>query len=211
MTEEPPTTKERLLEATVASLRAHGVSGLTSREIARAARVNLQAITYHFGSKDALVAEALTRLVTSRLEPVRAALEAEGDPAERLFVALRTISGAFAVARADLEAYADAIATSSTNDALAEALGALHTEMVDYLAALVRELQRDRYIQSWVEPEPMATLLVAIGDGLATHAHYGDPDVTGVLDQVALLLLAAREPRAKVWPVAARLMLRRMH
>ena len=56
-------TRSRLIEATITSLRTKGVAGLTSREIAGAADVNLQAITYHFGSKDSLVAAALTELV----------------------------------------------------------------------------------------------------------------------------------------------------
>lgn len=204
------TTRERLLAAAVASLRTHGTAGLTSREITRQAGVNLQAITYHFGSKDALVAEALTGLVRGRLAPVRLALETPGDPAERLFDALRTITKSFALARSDLEAYADAVAASSTNEALAQSLEELHAELVDYLAALIRELQAAGYIQGWVEPSAMAAMLVAVGDGLAMRAHYGEPDVAGVLDQVAMLLLAAREPGKRVWPTAARLLLRRV-
>lgn len=206
----PADTRQRLLDAAVAALRTHGTSGLTSREIAREAGVNLQAITYHFGSKDALVAEALTGLVRDRLEPVRTALETSGDPAERLFGALATIATSFTADRSDLEAYADAVAASSTNEALARALGELHAEMVDYLAALVRDVQAGGYVQDWVDPQAMASLLVAIGDGVAMQAHYGDPDVAGVLDQVAMLLLAARNPRKRVWPAAARLLLRRV-
>jgi hypothetical protein len=53
-------------------------------------------------------------------------------------------------------------------------------------------------------------LLVAIGDGVAMHSHYGEPDVEGVLDQVALLLLSAREPRKRVWPAAAKLLLKQV-
>ncbi len=204
-------TRQRLLDAAVSSLRSSGSAGLTSREIARAAGVNLQAITYHFGSKDALVAQALTGLVQDRLAPIRASLEGGGDPAERLFAALRTIGGAFAVARADLTVYADAVAASSTNATLATALADIHAELVDYLAALIADLQREGYIQGWVVPRSMAALLVAVGDGVAMHSHYGEPDVEGVLDQVALLLLAARQPRKRVWPAAARVMLRRMH
>lgn len=203
-------TRKRLLDAAVASLRTHGAAGLTSREITRAAGVNLQAITYHFGSKDALVAQALTGLVQDRLAPIRSALDGGGDPAERLFAALRTIGGAFAVARADLAAYADAVAASSTNATLATALAELHAELVDYLAELIAELQREGYIQAWVVPRSMASTLIAVGDGVAMHSHYGEPDVEGVLDQVALLLLAAREPHKRVWPAAARVLLKRM-
>jgi AcrR family transcriptional regulator len=186
------------------------VNGLTSREIAGTAGVNLQAITYHFGSKDSLVAAALTELVHTRLDPVREALEGDGDPAERLFSALGTLRAAFAVGRDDLEAYADAIAASSTNPELARSLSDIHVSLRSYLSELIAEMQGDGYIQGWVEPDSMATLLISIGDGMATQAHYGDPDVDGVLDQVALLLLAARDQRSRMWPAAARLLLRKM-
>jgi len=203
-------TRARLVAATVESLRSNGVNGLTSREIAGAAGVNLQAITYHFGSKDSLVATALTELVHARLDPIRASLEADGDPAERLFDALARIREAFAVAREDLEVYADAVAASSTNDELARSLAELHDDLRTYLAQLIADLQREGYIEDWVEPDAMAALLISIGDGLATQSRYGDPDVDGVLDQMALLLLAARDQRNRVWPAAARLLMRRM-
>ncbi len=186
------------------------MNGLTSREIAAAAGVNLQAITYHFGSKDSLVATALTELVHGRLDPIREALEAEGDPAERLFAALSRIRAAFAIGRGDLQVYADAVAASSSNAELARSLGALHDDLRAYLSELIAEMRRDGYIQGWVEPAAMASLLISIGDGLAIQAHYGDPDPDGVLDQVALLLLAARDQRSRMWPAAARLLLRRM-
>lgn len=203
-------TRQRLLDATVASLRARGVDGLTSREIAGAAGVNLQAITYHFGSKDALVAEALTELVRERLDPVRDALEAPGEPSERLFHALTTISTAFDVSRADLQAYADAVAAASTNAELAESLGGLHDELVAYLARLITEMRHEGYIQPWVEPEPMAAVLIALGDGIAAQSRLRDPDVPAMLDQVALLLLSARGQGNRIWPAAARALLRRM-
>src|SRR6478736_2182099 len=185
-------TRDRLLAATIESLRSKGMDGLTSREIAGAAQVNLQAITYHFGSKDSLVAAALTELVNQRLDPIVEALETDADPAERLFGALGTIRTTFAVGREDLKAYADAIAASSTNAELARSIGDIHDRLRGYLGGLIAEMQRDGYVQKWVEPDAMAALLIAIGDGLATQAHYGEPDVDGVLDQVALLLLSAR-------------------
>ncbi len=186
------------------------MNGLTSREIAGAADVNLQAITYHFGSKDSLVAAALTELVNERLDPIVEVLETDADPAERLFDALGTIRTAFDVGRADLKAYADAVAASSSNAELARSVAAIHDRLQGYLSRLIAEMQRDGYVQKWVEPDSMAALLVAIGDGVATQAHYGEPDVDGVLDQVALLLLSARDQKSRVWPAAARLMMRRM-
>ena len=206
----PADTRVRLLAATVESLRTKGLGGLTSREITGAAGANLQAITYHFGSKDSLVAAALTELVNARLDPIVQALEADADPAERLFEALDKIRATFAVGRTDLKVYADAVAASATNPELARSVAAIHDRLRSYLRQLITDMQRDGYVQKWVAPDSMAALLIAIGDGLATQAHYADPDVDGVLDQVALLLLAARDEKSRVWPATARVLLRRM-
>ncbi|MCP4226562.1 MAG: TetR family transcriptional regulator, partial [Actinomycetia bacterium] len=129
-------TRDRLVAATIESLRSKGMGGLTSRQIASTAGVNLQAITYHFGSKDSLVAVALTELARTRLDPVRSALEADGDPAERLFNALTTINAALAGGHDDLETYAEAMSVSSTNPELAQSLSDLHDELVAYLSGL---------------------------------------------------------------------------
>jgi len=190
-TDHDAPTRDRLVSATVDCLRENGLNGLTSREITSRAGANLQAITYYFDSKDALVAAALTELVERRLDPIRAALEAPGDPAARLLAAMTAIKASMAGGRDDLRTYADALAACSTNPALAQALGELHRNLSRYLAALISELQAEGFLAPWVVPEAMAALLVSIGDGLTTQARFDDPDVDAVLDQVAMLLVSS--------------------
>ena len=190
-TDHDAPTRDRLVSATVDCLRENGLNGLTSREITSRAGANLQAITYYFDSKDALVAAALTELVERRLDPIRAALEAPGDPAARLLAAMTAIKASMAGGRDDLRTYADALAACSTNPALAQALGELHRNLTRYLAALISELQAEGFLAPWVVPEAMAALLVSIGDGLTTQARFDDPDVDAVLDQVAMLLVSS--------------------
>ena len=190
-TDHDAPTRDRLVSATVDCLREKGLNGLTSREITSRAGANLQAITYYFDSKDALVAAALTELVERRLDPIRAALEAPGDPAARLLAAMTAIKESMAGGRDDLRTYADALAACSTNPALAQALGELHRNLSRYLAALISELQTEGFLAPWVVPEAMAALLVSIGDGLTTQARFDDPDVDAVLDQVAMLLVSS--------------------
>jgi AcrR family transcriptional regulator len=182
-------TRDRLVAATVECLRANGLDGLTSREITTRAGANLQAITYYFESKDALVAAALTELFERRLDPVRAALEADDPPVERLLAALSTIKAAFPAGRDDLKTYADAMAACSTNPALSRSLGELHDDLARYLSALIAEMQGEGFIAEWVDPDAMASLLIALGDGLTAQASFGEPNVVAVLDQLALLLV----------------------
>ena len=83
---DSPTTRERILDAAEQLFAEHGFDGTSLRRITQAAGVNLAAVHYHFGSKDALVDAVFARLVgpinARRLELLDAAvLEAgEGPP-----------------------------------------------------------------------------------------------------------------------------------
>nr|PZN04268.1 MAG: TetR family transcriptional regulator [Pseudomonadota bacterium] len=62
-------TRERILQATERLFLEHGFDGTSLRLITAAAGVNLGAVNYHFGSKDALFEAMLAR----RLDPLHAA------------------------------------------------------------------------------------------------------------------------------------------
>lgn len=66
------TTRERILDAAGEMFAEHGVEGVSLRGLTGRAGVNLAAIHYHFGSKDALLAELFRRssrpIVDWRLE-----------------------------------------------------------------------------------------------------------------------------------------------
>ncbi len=53
--------RQRLLEGAIECLKSEGYARTTARDIARAADANLASIGYHFGSKEALLNEALMR------------------------------------------------------------------------------------------------------------------------------------------------------
>src|SRR5258708_2312687 len=53
--------REQLLEGAIECLRTKGYARTTARDIAAAANANLASIGYHFGSKEALLNEAITR------------------------------------------------------------------------------------------------------------------------------------------------------
>ncbi|HEY4090307.1 MAG TPA: TetR/AcrR family transcriptional regulator [Luteibacter sp.] len=54
-------TKERILGAAEALFATHGFAGASLRQVTAAARVNLAAVNYHFGSKDKLIEEVFRR------------------------------------------------------------------------------------------------------------------------------------------------------
>jgi TetR/AcrR family transcriptional regulator, regulator of cefoperazone and chloramphenicol sensitivity len=56
-------TKDRILNATLNIISNDGFQHVTIRKIAQTANVNIAAINYHFGSKDAVINEALEYLM----------------------------------------------------------------------------------------------------------------------------------------------------
>jgi AcrR family transcriptional regulator len=187
-------TRARLLRATMEVLARHGVAQTTSREIAAAAGVNLQAITYHFGSKDELVAQALINAVRTWIEPARAALTGiAGDPLRGLLDTVSALQEALDRAHEHFPTYIEALATASRDEAVRGQIAGLLAELRDAVAVSIRELRDTGYIAAWVEPEPMAALIVAAGDGFVLHSTL-DPDGHApepILRQVIQLLLAA--------------------
>lgn len=61
MTQSRFSTRERILGAAESLFAQHGFAGASLRQVTTAAKVNLAAVNYHFGSKDTLIEEVLRR------------------------------------------------------------------------------------------------------------------------------------------------------
>jgi AcrR family transcriptional regulator len=193
----PSETERRLLEATRDCLRRLGLRGTTSRAIAAAAGVNLGAITYHFGSKDELVARSLLDAIKGWVSPALEILRRDMDPAERMLAAVMALRTTFEEARETLPVYLEALVAASRHDTLRRGAEELLGEVRGFLAAQVGELQALGYIPEWVQPQAMASLLVSTADGIALHSML-EPnavDADAVAAQAIQLLLAARAPQ----------------
>ncbi len=69
-------TKERILGAAEGLFAQHGFAGASLRQVTAAAKVNLAAVNYHFGSKDRLIEEVLRRRLDTLNAKRMEALEA---------------------------------------------------------------------------------------------------------------------------------------
>ena len=74
-TKQSPDTRERILDAAEALFVEHGFEATTMRMITGRAGVNLAAINYHFGSKEALIQDVFRRRLTWLNEERLRALE----------------------------------------------------------------------------------------------------------------------------------------
>ncbi|MGE5545110.1 MAG: TetR/AcrR family transcriptional regulator [Bacillota bacterium] len=78
------TTKDRIVKATLDIISGEGFQNVTIRKIAAMAGVNVAAVNYHFGSKDAVINEALNMVTLQLEEAFRCLKSGEVDPAVRL-------------------------------------------------------------------------------------------------------------------------------
>ena len=75
----PHETRTRILDAAEELFMQHGFGGTSMRQLTAKAAVNLAAVNYHFGSKDALIEAVFRR----RLDPMNAGRIAELDRLEK--------------------------------------------------------------------------------------------------------------------------------
>jgi AcrR family transcriptional regulator len=187
--------RQRLLDGTIATLRERGLQGTTSREIARASGVNLAGITYYFGSKEELVSAALLQAIRGWLEPALGILRQDMHPALRMIGAVQALQSSFERAKDVLPVYLEALVQAPRTDTLRQGVEELFSELKRFLSGQIAELKEIGFLPAWIDPDAMATLLVATGDGLAVHAAL-DPtsvDHHAVAGQAMQLLLSASE------------------
>lgn len=186
-------TREALLAATRHCIRTKGLAGATSRAITAGAGVNLGAITYHFGSKDVLVADALLDGLRTWLAPTLEVLSGEGDPATRTLSAVQTLTATFDELRSDAPAYLEALVQAPRMPQVEAGLLELWSELRNLLVAQMTAMQEDGQLVGFVHPEAMATLLIAVANGLVLQVTIdpGGPSLEAMGTQFASLLLAA--------------------
>ena len=131
----PHETRTRILDAAEELFMQHGFEGTSMRTLTGKASVNLAAVNYHFGSKDALIEAVFRR----RLDPMNAARIAELDRLEA--AAGASPPEAEAIIRAFLRASLGMIEdTKSGGRNFTRLLGRAYTEPSKPIRALIGQL-----------------------------------------------------------------------
>lgn len=190
-------TATALLAATRTCIARKGLAATTARDIARTAGANLQAISYHFGSKDALVARALLEGFREWLAPTVAVLRGDGDPAARTAAAVQALVVALDAHRDAAAAYLQALAHAPAAEPLRDGITDLWDELREVLAVDIQAMQATGELGSWADPDVMAAVLMAVANGFVVQAilEPDGPSPAALAAQFASLLLAARVPR----------------
>lgn len=170
-----------------------GMGGATAREITARASANLASIPYHFGSKDALVAEALIAETRDLIAPVLDLLTDDRPAAERATEAVSMLNDLFERSRPQVPVYLAALATSPHSPPVAEGLAALWSEVRTALVADIAGQLNTGTLPGWVDPQAMAGLILSLVNGVVIGAQTDPdgPDHRAIAAQFLSLLLAA--------------------
>ncbi|MFN8041206.1 MAG: TetR family transcriptional regulator C-terminal domain-containing protein [Acidimicrobiales bacterium] len=189
-------TRARLLEAARTTVRDHGLAGATSRQITSAAGANLAAITYHFGSKDDLIAEALFDDLDRRVRPALELFDQADDATTALVLAVQQLTSELDRSRDDALAYLETLLLATRDARYRRRALALYRDLGDRLAELLARLIDEGVVPGWVDPVPMASLVLAIANGIALQGCLDPkgPPPSALAGQFAGILLAVANP-----------------
>ena len=178
-----------MLEGAKECLRTKGYARTTARDLVAASGANLSSIGYHFGSKDALLAEALDELFMEYTERLTAA--AGGDPS---MSALARVAESWRQMLAEMPehepmmlAFVESVGPSVRSPELREKLADHYQRTRDAVAESVRESLGDA---PGADPDVIASYLIAVYDGLMIQ-FLVDPSRTPTGEQLATSVGAA--------------------
>src|SRR5436305_1323616 len=172
-----PSNRENLVKGAMKCLRAKGYARTTARDIASVSGANLASIGYHFGSKEALLNEALIRMFRRRNWKVgEGALEAaSATPLERLRSIFVAASEVFGAPRPVFVAFIEAIAQADRSPDFREQLADFYRDARKGAAETVRTVLGKDGANLDREAEVMGVILQALFDGLVLQWLL-DPD-----------------------------------
>src|SRR4051795_10384675 len=178
-----------LLEGAKECLRTRGYAHTTARDLVAASGANLSSIGYHFGSKEALLAEAFDEVFMEWTAQLNAA--ARGNPAasalERMGASWHRMLDEMGDHRELLLAFVESIGPSVRSPELREKLADHYQRTRDVVAESVRETLGDA---EGADPDVVASWLIAIHDGFMLQ-FLVDPQRTPTGDQLIAALGAA--------------------
>jgi AcrR family transcriptional regulator len=170
--------KEDLLAAARRCLVTRGYARTTARDLVAESGTNLASIGYHFGSKDALLAQALGDAFIEYTDKVVSMAGAIGpgvsDPREAVSAAWLAMTAMHDEFRPLLIAFVEALAQAERDDPLRAQLAAGYEEMRRHIVEAVQTAEPELPLPV---ARSVASFFVAVSDGYMVQWLL-DPDAT---------------------------------
>lgn len=157
---------QRIVSAMRRSVGRRGAAGSTFDHVAREAGVSRGLLHYYFGTKERLLVEVVRHDCDVRLDQLEEQL-ADADSVDAIVDVL--VTNLLDYLEHDAESQAvlyEMFAASRHNEELRAEMGELYRRMRETLARVLEEKARAGVVAPRAPAEPVAALLLALGDGI---------------------------------------------
>ncbi|MCX4388646.1 TetR family transcriptional regulator [Micromonospora peucetia] len=187
-------TRQKLIDGALAAIRTHGIAGASARTIATAAGVNQALVFYHFGSVDALLAEACRDATTARVAVYRERFAAVRSLRELLD--LGRVLHEQERAEGNVAVLAQLLAGAQTDERLAEPTAAALRLWTAEIETVLHRLLRGSPVAPVADPAGLARAISAAFVGLELFEGVdptGARDAFDSLERLAVLVEVVEE------------------
>jgi AcrR family transcriptional regulator len=190
------THRTRLLDAARTLLREREYGNISARDLVAASGTNLGSIGYHFGSKEALLNEAIGLALEDWAQAIGDAIhvDADGGLAALMVDSMRAVLDEHESIRPYYLAFIEALARSARSPALREQLAAHYRRQRDRVAGWILEALGEDAIAA-EDARHLASLLLATADGMLIQSFVDPDDAPGSRELARLYASAASSLR----------------
>jgi AcrR family transcriptional regulator len=194
--------RDQLLEGAIQCLRTKGYARTTARDIANAANGNLASIGYHFGSKEALLNEAIMRACEEWTARLGEAAFASGSdsPLDQMGASWVAMLDSFEELRPVLIGLVEAVGQSAWSEDLRRELAAHYKTSREQVATMVRASLGEGDADAETNANVVASFLIAVCDGLVLQWLL-DPDSTPTGEELISSLSSALDRAMQTAPI----------
>jgi AcrR family transcriptional regulator len=182
-----PSHREQLLDGAIECLRTKGYARTTARDIAAASGANLASIGYHFGSKEKLLNEAITRSGEEWAQRLGEVGVEGASPLEQMGASWIAMRGAFEEKRPTLTGFIEAVGQAAWSEDLRRDMAAHYARVRATIADTVRASLGEHAEEYGADPEVVASFLLAVCDGLVLQWLL-DPEATPTGEELTAAL-----------------------
>ena len=187
MIEQQPRTKasrQAILEAARTTLARDGFEGITTRRIAEAAGVNIATLHYHFGTKEALLAETVRFALAAVADRTFGAMQGATTLAEALESGFHAF---WSMVRDQPGTIRLELTVRGFRDETARSIAAeVHGSLVASIEGLFFRLMPSDTFAPRIPLARIARFTVSTMDGILL-AYYATRDETGALEEFVML------------------------
>lgn len=176
MTDRPAAKAERILDAAQQLLAERGHAAVTVAEISREAGISRGLLHYYFDSKEHILAQVVRRNVEITMEDTRRLLASANTRQELLEQIIEVYQQALGRSSFGYALYYEAFVQGRVHDSVRHELAELFQARRGSLAEALVAAEERGSIDLPHDPAVVASLILAIGDGVALQ-YLADPEM----------------------------------